>query len=84
MEDMVLCVANHVPLTLICFLERIALVYPDCPAIVTSGTGGMAHTSASSGTTWSQRSLRTFQRCASCTSSSRWPAPPSTLISTSP
>ncbi|KAL5208912.1 hypothetical protein ABZP36_033347 [Zizania latifolia] len=44
MEGAVLCAANHAPLTPISFLERTALVYPDRPAIVASGTGGVART----------------------------------------
>ncbi|KAF0934989.1 hypothetical protein E2562_029516 [Oryza meyeriana var. granulata] len=41
MEGAVLCAANHAPLTPISFLERTALVYPDRPAIVASGSGGV-------------------------------------------
>jgi acyl-CoA synthetase (AMP-forming)/AMP-acid ligase II len=49
MEGTVLCAANHAPLTPISFLERTALVYPDCPAIVAAG-----HAAASPPRTWRQ------------------------------
>lgn len=42
MEGTVLCTANYAPLTPISFLERSALVYPDRPAIVSSGDRGGA------------------------------------------
>ena len=42
MEGTVLCTANYAPLTPISFLERSALVYPDRPAIVSSGRLGSA------------------------------------------
>ncbi|TVU33641.1 hypothetical protein EJB05_25471, partial [Eragrostis curvula] len=44
MDGTVLCAANHVPLTPLSFLERTALVYPDRPAIVASGSGAAPRT----------------------------------------